>query len=256
MQDLLRFQHADLGLQVELPLGLLASQPSPGPVRTGGKTLHIALASDYIAGRALGAGDDAGLAEPGPGRALAVHQDLFVEVVLQRRIVMGDIDHLTEMQRGTVLLQDILDCFEHQAPVGLGELHAVAHLMEITLADLIRHRQGGQLSVGAAILAVPSVIVDGQTIVMVGHPETDIAAAGMDHEPDMAVVGLLDLDEMIAAAQGADLSQGVVEFFVDDRQLCDADTLFGLGHEVGRPSVAVVVEAERNGLADGAQDIL
>ena len=243
----------DFRLQVQLLLRLFAAEPAASPVRAGGEALGVATSPDDIAGRSLRAGDDPGLARPGPGGPFAVDQDLAAEMALQRRVVVGDVDGLGEKDRGAAALQDILDPLQHQAPVGPGEFDAVAHLLQVARGHRGIEKEKGQLPVDGLAAALFAADLDGQVVVVVGHLVAEIAAAGMDHDPDMAVVRLLDLDEVVAAAEGADLAQGMVELAADDGQRFDIAALHRSGHQPYVLPAAVVGEAGGDGQADRAE---
>ena len=56
---------------------------------------------------------------------------------------------------------------------------------------------------------------------MVGNPKSEIAAPGVDHEPDCPVCSPLYFDEMIASPESAHLGSGIFVFGAHDRQIID-----------------------------------
>ncbi len=84
------------------------------------------------------------------------------------------------------------------------------HLLQIAAAGLAVQGQKGKLPLFRYPGALAAVKINGQAVVIIGHFESEIAAAGVDHEPDMTIIPLLDLDKMVAAPQGSELGQGAV----------------------------------------------
>ena len=121
---------------------------------------------------------------------------------------MGHVDHLAKGYRGTALLHRIDGPLHHQRPVGQGEINTILHLREVELAHLRRHVQPGELPLRGNLHTATPVALFCQPVVVTGHLIADIATAGMDHQPDVSLLVLLDLDEVIAAAQGPHLVTG------------------------------------------------
>ena len=63
------------------------------------------------------------------------------------------------------------------------------------------------------------VICYGQPVVMARHPIADISAAGVYHQPDVAIISHLEFDEMIPSAEGAELQSTIIIFPGYHRQL-------------------------------------
>ena len=94
------------------------------------------------------------------------------------------------------------------------------------------------------------VVVGRQLVVVVGHLVADVPAAGVDHDPDMAVVAQLNLDEVVAAAERAELEQAAFILAGDDRQLLFRASPAELRHPPARLRF-LVVRQSRAGRSGG-----
>lgn len=249
-----------LGLEVAHLLGHVqgldgggAREGAAGAVGAGAERVRVAEALDDVGGRALRAGDDARDALAGQRGALAVDDDVATEMMLHGGIVVGYVDHLLEGDTRQRVGENLLDALHHELAVAVGEIDAVFHLVPVHAELSGRARQEGQADFGRHG-RVPALVQGGsEAVVVVADELAEVARAGVDHHPEVVVLILLQLDEVVAAAEGAHLFQ--------DRRLAALDNLHALnvvalGQTGGVLRLLVVVHAQRDAPAYAAHNLL
>ena len=225
MNDAPGFEALHLALQVEAAYGLAASQHPACPVGAAREALLIAFADDDIALRALRSGDDTPHTGEGRCRPFAVHPHVLSEVFLFCREVVGD-RHAVRLLHPALhkIVQQLQHVLHHQGAVAVAESHTIVHLTDVPLSLITVQVEICQLPLPCTFDVLFLVEGYGQAVVGVGHLLAQVAAAGMDHHPDMTVVALLDLDEMISPTQGTYLMAGALILPFHHRHLPHRDT--------------------------------
>ena len=186
-------------------LGRRSAHPPAGAVGAGAEALRVALAPDDIAAGTHAAGDDAEIPLSCSDRALAGDPDVGPVMVFLSDIVVVTVDDLGgDPERRQMPVQGAQHQFQHRLPV----LHRVilrpVHGFDVIIEVLRAFGEIGQIPIRQ--LNHPTLhVLARQLDEIVGHGIADAPTAGMQHDPDLAGLVQTDLDEMVAAAQGAHL---------------------------------------------------
>src|SRR5882724_6956442 len=194
-----------LGFQVldrEAPPGFAPAHPPAGSVRGALEALRVPQSADDVAAGPHAAGNDAQVPLAGADGPLAGDQDLLAEMRLLRDVVVMAEDGLRELHLGAELPDHRSVQVEHRLPV----LHRVP-LRPEEVAPVLVHLPGagekdGQVPIGQ-VLVVRQLLrpLD----VDLCQRLADVPAAGVEHHPDALVRVQTQLDEVVAAAQRAEL---------------------------------------------------
>ena len=247
------FEGGQLFGHVERFDGDPAAEGTSCSMRAGVERFGIAQPFDDVGGCALRTGDDARCADRGEGGPFAVHDDAFAEVLFERSIVVGDVDHRVKLDAGQHFGQHLLDALHHQAAVAVGEVHAIEHFFPIQVKLRRTLGQERQTQIGRNGRVPARVEIGRNLVVVIAHAGTEVARTGVEHHPEVAGFVLLEFDEVVAAAERPDfLGSGDLPLLDDDHILyivSGGQKGFILRH-------LVTAHTDGDALADAAHDFL
>ena len=253
MDDTLRLQHLHLLSHIQRIDGHLARHDATRAVRAGAERVRVAKAFDDIRSRTLRARDDTNDTLSGKRGALAVHDDVRPEVVLDGGVVVGDVDHRLKLDTLERIRKDLLNALHHQSTVAQSEVYAILHLLPVhteLLASTGQERQT-QLRGDAG---VPTFVQGSrQLIVEIAHLLSQVTRTRVDHDPKRILLILLQLDEVVTTSQRTHLVQDGVLATVHHLQLIQ---VISLRQVLLVLRLLVVVHTQRNTFADSPHDLL
>ena len=224
--------------------GLVPAHPPAGPVGGGVEGCGVAQPPHRVAAGPHGAGDESHLALPGGYGSLPGDEDVGPEVALPLGEVVAALDAFVLPEAPGQFVQRLKRPVCHFVAVVPGELLAPVQVGQVVLELRGVLDQVGQVPVGE--LNEPALHeLPGGFDVEVGDLVADAPAARVEEGPDPALLVQGDLDEMVARAQGPQLSPPVLVRLVVEVQPAGPSGLFLQLPDPGggRPMHAVVVPA-------------
>src|SRR5512134_4038157 len=248
--------------QIEFLVGGIPAHEAAGTVRAGVEALRRALAAHDIAASAHAAGDDAELARAGADRSLAREPDRFAVVLFALDVIVVAVDRRARyFERRQMAAHGVQNQLHHFLAVGARVVLRPADRLDVVVEVLRVLREVGEVRVGQANI-VPLRILLRQLDEVGPDRVADAAAAGVQHRPHAIRLIEADLDEMVAAAQRAELvrpARVAPDPLPDPSMLVKylSQPLLELLSCAGtRIAVAVLAEAHRHVPADLGKDLL
>ena len=175
---------------------------------------------------------------------------VLAEVLLDRRVVVVDVDRRFRQGGREVAGDRIVHGLPHQTPVLGGEAQTPAHRLEVLLAGPALDVEVRQAPLQRDPCAMAAVLLACDVVVALGRLQADVARARVDHHPHHATGIDLQFDEVVAASQRAELALGPGHLLAQDRDVGDVVEQVG----AARLAAVVPVEALRHGPLDVAED--
>src|SRR5688572_4165544 len=222
----------------------------------GVEALGRTLAANDVAPRAHAAGDDAELAGAGADRALARKPYFLAEVLLALDVVVMAIDRFTgHLEAGEVAPHRFQHELHHLLAIGARVVLRPADRFNIVAEVRCAFRKVRQIPV-RQLDVVPFRILPRQLYEVGADGVADAATARMQHDPDSVPFIQADLDEVIAAAERAELVHPAraLTFALFDAGMLFQDPAQALleapRRMVAHVAVLVLAEAHRDIAAD------
>ena len=210
------------------------------------EAVRVAQAPDDVRPGTHRAGDDAQLALPGADRALARDQQLLAEVHLLGHVVVVAVHRVREADARAEALQHILVESQHGFAVGPSVALGPEQVAPVLLHLARPGQEDGEIAIGQA-LVVGQLLRPADMDFRQRLP--DVARSRMQHQPDPVLGVEAQLEEVVAAAQRAELVAGLrLQVAHGGRQLLEVAPQL----RVALHRSLVLLEPDRDGALDFA----
>src|SRR5262245_40968930 len=252
-----------LGLQIrdgKRLLGRVAAHPAPRAVGAGVEALGRTPAPHDVAASAHATRDDAEVAGARADRALAREPDVLTEVPLAPDVVMVAVHRLAgHLEGGNMPRQRLEHEVHHFLSVGARVVLRPADRLDVVVEMPCTFREIGEIPI-RKLNPVSLGILLRQLDEVRADRIADAAAARMQHDPDAVRLVEADLDEVVAAAERAELVRpaGALAFSFLDAGMFIEDPIEALLKPprgvVSHIAVLVLLKPDRHVATDLVED--